>query len=138
MSIQLNHIIIPAKDKWASARFLANILGVMAGPEWGPFVSVTVDNGVTLDYAEAEHMGADPNAIQPQHCAFLVGDAEFDGALGRLRQSDVGIYAGPGHAQAGEINHLYGGRGVYFDDPDGHILELITAPYGEHPRTVTR
>lgn len=116
MSIQLNHIIIPARDKWASARFLANILGVTAGPEWGPFVSVQTDNGVTLDYVEAEHMGVDPAAIQPQHCAFLVNNAEFDAALAWLRGSRVAIYAGPGHAQPGDINHLYGGRGVYFDD----------------------
>ncbi len=136
MSIQLNHLIVPSKDKWASARFLANVLGITAGPAWGPFVSLQVDNGATLDYVEAGHMGADPDAIQTQHYAFLVGDPEFDRGLARLREAGIPIYAGPGHAQPGTINHLYGGRGVYFDDPDGHVLELITAPYGEQPRTV--
>src|SRR5262249_52858485 len=114
------------------------ILGVAAGPAWGPFVSVQVDNGVTLDYVEAEHMGGDPNAIQTQHYAFLVGDLEFDRALTRLHEAEVPLYPGPGHSHEGEINHLYGGRGVYFDDPNGHLLELITAPYGEHPQTLDR
>ena len=129
MSVALNHIIIPSKDKWASARFLADILGTVAGPEWGPFVSVQVHNGVTLDFSEAD-------SIQPMHCAFLVGDGEFDAGLAKLQSAGVPIYAGPHGDQPGEINHLYGGPGVYFKDPNGHSLELITAPYTENRATI--
>jgi len=129
MSVALNHIIIPSKDKWAAARFLADILGTIAGPEWGPFVSVQVDNGVTLDFSEAD-------SIQPMHCAFLVGDDEFDAGLAKLQSAGIPIYAGPHGDQPGEINHLYGGRGVYFKDPNGHLLELITAPYTENRATI--
>jgi catechol 2,3-dioxygenase-like lactoylglutathione lyase family enzyme len=132
MAVALNHIIVPSRDKWASARFLADILGVIAGPEWGPFVSVQTDNGVTLDYMEY----AESDAIQPTHYAFLVGDAEFDAGLAKLRAAGIQIFAGPHGDGPGEINHLYGGRGVYFHDANGHLLELITAPYAEDRATV--
>jgi catechol 2,3-dioxygenase-like lactoylglutathione lyase family enzyme len=131
MSVALNHIIVLASDRWASARFLADILGATAGPEWGPFVSVRVDNGVTLDF-----MDADADSVQPMHCAFLVSDAEFDAGLAKLQSGGVPIYAGPHGDGPGEINHLYGGRGVYFHDPNGHLLELITAPYTENRATI--
>jgi catechol 2,3-dioxygenase-like lactoylglutathione lyase family enzyme len=126
MSVELNHIIIPAKDKWASARFLAGILGLEAGPEWGHFVPVKTSNGVTLDFDEWEE-------VPQQHYAFLVSDAEFDAALARLRADGIRFYADPRRSKAGEINHAFGGRGFYFDDPDGHLLELITRPYGPKP-----
>ena len=126
MSIELNHTIIPAKDKWASARFLAEILNREAGPEWGRFVPVKTDNGVTLDFADATD-------FQPRHFAFLVSEAEFDTALARIRAQDVKHYATPRRERPGEINHRYGGRGVYFDDPDGHLMEIITRPYGPIP-----
>jgi catechol 2,3-dioxygenase-like lactoylglutathione lyase family enzyme len=130
MPVALNHIIIHCRDRWASARFLGDILGIEAGPEWGPFVSLQVDNGVTLDFQEASE-------IEPMHCAFLVGDGEFDAGLAKLRANGVGIYAGPHGDGRGEINHLYGGRGVYFRDPDGHLMEMITAPYDtDHRATV--
>jgi catechol 2,3-dioxygenase-like lactoylglutathione lyase family enzyme len=130
MSVALNHIIVPSKDRWASARFVADILGTCAGPEWGPFVSVQTDNGVTLDFVDFT------DEIQPMHCAFLVGDAEFDAGLSKLRAGDVPIFAGPHGDGPGEINHLYGGRGVYFHDENGHLLELITAPYAKDRATV--
>ena len=126
MSVELNHTIIPAKDKWASAKFLADILNLEAGPEWGHFVPVKTDNGVTLDFSDAE-------GFRPQHYAFLVSDAEFDAALARIRAAGVKHYANFRRERPGEINHLYGGRGVYFDDPNGHVLELITRPYGPTP-----
>jgi catechol 2,3-dioxygenase-like lactoylglutathione lyase family enzyme len=126
MSVELNHLIIPAGDKWASARFLAEILGLEAGPQWGHFVPVRTANGVTLDFADA----AD---FRPQHYAFLVGEAEFDAALARLRAMGVRHYANFRRERPGEINRLYGGRGVYFDDPNGHLFELITRPYGPVP-----
>src|SRR5271169_6611101 len=126
MTIELNHTIIPAKDKWASAKFLADILNIEAGPEWGYFVPVKTGNGVTLDFSDSE-------GFRPQHYAFLVSDSEFDAALARIRASGVKHYANFRRERPGEINHLYGGRGVYFDDPNGHLLELITRPYGPTP-----
>ena len=126
MTIELNHTIIPAKDKWASAKFLADILNLEAGPEWGHFVPVKTGNGVTLDFSDSE-------GFRPQHYAFLVSDAEFDAAFARIRAQGVRYYADPRRAKPGEINHLHGGRGVYFDDPNGHLLELITRPYGPTP-----
>jgi catechol 2,3-dioxygenase-like lactoylglutathione lyase family enzyme len=126
MAIHLNHIIIPARDKQASASFLADILGVPVGAQWGHFIPVTVGNGVTLDYADATE-------FHGHHCAFLVSDAEFDAAFGRIRERGLDYWADPFHQQPGEINTHWGGRGVYFDDPNGHNMELITQPYGEIP-----
>ena len=126
MTIELNHIIIPVKDARASAKFLAGILGVKVQPEWGSFVPVKTENGVTLDFAEYRD-------FRPQHCAFLVSEAEFDAALARIKRSGAAYYANHRREGRGEINHLYGGRGVYFDDPSGHLFELITQPYGETP-----
>jgi catechol 2,3-dioxygenase-like lactoylglutathione lyase family enzyme len=128
MPVELNHIIIPARDKRASAEFLGHILGVPVGDEWGRFVPVQVSNGVTLDYADAGDRSFDT-----RHCAFLVSEEEFDAAFGRIREGGVKFYADPRHQQPGEINHLWGGRGVYFEDPDGHNMEIITQPYGDNP-----
>ena len=129
MSVELNHTIIPAKDKWVSAKFLADILNLEAGPEWGHFVPVKTANGVTLDFDTREE-------FRPGHYAFLVSDAEFDAAFARIRAQGVGYYADPRHAKPGEINHLHGGRGVYFDDPNGHLMEIITHPYGDRPEQI--
>jgi catechol 2,3-dioxygenase-like lactoylglutathione lyase family enzyme len=126
VSVELNHIIVPAKEKWTSARFLAAILGLEVGPQWGPFVPLRTSNGVTLDFVDA-------TAFETYHCAFLVSDEEFEAALARLRDKGIAFYADFMRKRSGEINHLYGGRGVYFDDPDGHLLELITQPYGPTP-----
>jgi catechol 2,3-dioxygenase-like lactoylglutathione lyase family enzyme len=120
---ELNHIIIPAHDKLASARFLADILGVKPDPQWGPFVPVRTANGVTLDFVDSKD-------VRTQHYAFLVDDKEFDAGLAKLKQDGIRIYAGPHKEQPGEINRHDGGRGVYFEDPNGHLLELITTPYG--------
>jgi catechol 2,3-dioxygenase-like lactoylglutathione lyase family enzyme len=122
----LNHIIVPASDKQASARFLAGILGVEPGPQWGPFVPVQTANGVTLDFV-------DSSDLRTQHYAFLVDEHEFDAALAHMKKSSVPYFADHDHSGPGEINRRYGGRGVYFDDPDGHLLELITRPYGNTP-----
>ena len=123
MSIAFNHTIIPAKDPRASARFLADILGLETGAEWAHFVPVRTDNGVTLDFSRDR----DPH---PQHYAFLMDDAEFDAALLRMKRANIPFYAGFDRSGRGEINRLYGGRGVYFDDADGHMFELITRPSG--------
>ena len=122
MSIELNHIIIPARSKWASATFLASILDVPAGPQRELFVPVKVSNGVTLDYVDAER-------FDPHHCAFLASEAEFDAAYARIRSTGITYYAGQHRQQPGEIGHLRGGRSVYFDDPDGHNIEITTRPY---------
>jgi catechol 2,3-dioxygenase-like lactoylglutathione lyase family enzyme len=126
MPVELNHTIIPTDDKWASAKFLAVILGLEAGPEWSRFVPLRLANGVTLDFADAA-------SFRPLHFAFLVGEAEFDAALARLQSAGAAFYASFDRSGRGEINHLYGGRGVYFDDPNGHLFELITRPYGPVP-----
>jgi catechol 2,3-dioxygenase-like lactoylglutathione lyase family enzyme len=130
MGVELNHTIIPATDKWESAKFLAEILALPAGPQWGPFVPIRVNNGVTLDYMDADDFGH-------HHYAFLVGDEEFDAALSRIRAAKIQFYADFNLKGRGEINHLYGGRGVYFHDPNGHLLELITRPYGASPEMWT-
>jgi catechol 2,3-dioxygenase-like lactoylglutathione lyase family enzyme len=119
MTIQLNHTIVHARDKHASAAFLATILGLPVGEEFGPFVPVELANGVTLDYMTV----ADP---QPQHYAFLVDDAEFDAAFARIKNGGHEYHAEPGGGGPGQINHRWGGRGVYFNDPDGHAMEILT------------
>ena len=126
MSVQLNHIIVPAKEKWTSARFLAAILNLEVGSQWGPFVPLRTSNGVTIDFVDAMD-------FEPHHCAFLVADGEFEAALARLREHGIVFYGDFMRKKVGEINHLYGGRGVYFDDPAGHLFELITRPYGPLP-----
>lgn len=130
MAVELNHTIIPAKDKWESAKFLAGILGLEAGPEWSHFVPVRTSNGVTLDFADAAE-------FRRQHYAFLVNEEEFDAALSRIKNAGVAFYADFNRAGRSEINYLYGGRGVYFDDPDGHLMEIITRPYGPTPERWT-
>ena len=118
MTAELDHTIVPAHDKQASAEFLAAILGVPTAP-MGPFVAVQVGHGVTLDYDDRWD-------VVSHHYAFFVDDDTFDAALARLSAQGVTIYADPGHRQAGEMNQRRGGRGVYFDDPNGHNMEIFT------------
>ncbi|MEV5430011.1 VOC family protein [Streptomyces sp. NPDC052701] len=124
MTVQLNHTIVTAHDKHASARFLADLLGLEVRPPYGPFVPVEIPNGVTLDYLDTD------GAITPQHYAFLVSEDEFDEIFARVREAGLTYWADPFRTRPGEINHHDGGRGVYFDDPDGHRLEILTRPYG--------
>ncbi|WP_084962619.1 VOC family protein [Thermoactinospora rubra] len=124
MAVDLNHTIVPCRDKLASARFLAGLLDLEVQQEWGGFIPVQTANGVTLYYMEAED-------FRPIHYCFLVGDEEFDAILARVAGRGLTYWADPGHRKEGEINHLFGGRGFYFDDPDGHNLEVITAPYSQ-------
>jgi catechol 2,3-dioxygenase-like lactoylglutathione lyase family enzyme len=119
MSIELNHTIVWARDKSASAEFLGGILGVPVGRQNGPFVPIELSNGVTLDYADATEVAS-------QHYAFLVSDADFDAAFERVRAAGITYYADPVHQQVGRLNSYGGGRGFYFDDPDGHNMELLT------------
>ncbi|MDQ0992729.1 VOC family protein [Streptomyces sp. V3I7] len=124
MTVQLNHTIVAAHDKHASARFLADILGLDVSPEYGPFVPVQLPNGVTLDYMETSE------DIAPQHYAFLVSEHDFDEIFGRIQDAGLRYWADPYHDHPDEINRNDGGRGTYFDDPDGHRLEILTRPYG--------
>lgn len=124
MSVELNHTIVPARDPRTSATFLAEILGRGAPVPFGPFQGVELDNGVTLDFMRAE------GEIPRQHYAFIVSEREFDEIFGRIRERGLPYWADPAHQRRGEINHRDGGRGVYWSDPDGHNLEIITRPYG--------
>jgi catechol 2,3-dioxygenase-like lactoylglutathione lyase family enzyme len=124
MAVQLNHTIIWCRDHKVSSRFATDILGLPAPRRWGPFQIVEVANSVSLDYYET----ADP--IAPQHYAFLVTETEFDEIFGRIQERGLTYWADPGRRVAGELNHNDGGRGVYWEDPDGHMLEIITRPYG--------
>lgn len=124
MTVQLNHTIVAARDKKESATFLAGILGLEVSPQYGPFVPVEIPNGVTLDYLDS------PGAITPQHYAFLVSEDEFDTIFGRIREAGLTHWADPYHRRPGEINRNDGGRGAYFEDPNGHNLEILTRPYG--------
>jgi catechol 2,3-dioxygenase-like lactoylglutathione lyase family enzyme len=124
MTVKLNHTIVHSRDKRAAARFFAELFGLPAPTEFGPFLDVEVGNEVTLAFLDAD---GDP---EPQHYAFLVSEAEFDAIFGRIRARGLPYWADPGKSRKGEINRHFGGRGVYFDDPSGHLLEIITRPYG--------
>jgi catechol 2,3-dioxygenase-like lactoylglutathione lyase family enzyme len=124
MAVRLNHTIVAAKDKTASARFLADILGLPAPTAVGPFAVVQVSDDTSLDFAD------DDGEIATQHYAFLVDENEFDAMFGRVRERGLPYWADPFRREPGRINTWDGGRGVYFDDPSGHLLELITRPYG--------
>ena len=124
MSVQLNHTIVWSRDKRKSARFLTELLGLPAPGRFGPFLVVELSNGVSLDFHDAD------GEIASQHLAFLIGEDEFDQVLGRIRERGIEYWADPGQRKAGRINRNDGGRGLYFEDPDGHLLEVITRPYG--------
>jgi len=124
MAIQFNHTILSARDSRASAEFLATMLGLPGPTHWGPFEVVTTANGANLDYMATD------DEISPQHYAFLVSDAEFDQIFGRIGERKLRYWADPAQRRQGEINHHDGGRGLYFEDPNGHLLEIITRPYG--------
>jgi catechol 2,3-dioxygenase-like lactoylglutathione lyase family enzyme len=123
MPVQLNHTIVAAHDRDASARFLTDVLGLAPPTTYGPFAVVTLANGVSLDFMAEDE-------VRPRHYAFLVTEEEFDGVLGRIRERGLPYWADPFEQHTGEINTNDGGRGVYWHDPDGHVLEIITRPYG--------
>lgn len=132
MAARLNHTIVSAKDKAAAARFLAEILGVPPPKMIGPFAVVQVNDDTSLDFAD------DDGAIAPQHYAFLVEENEFDEMFARIRERRLPYWADPFRREPDQINTWDGGRGVYFDDPNGHLLELITRPYGSGGSTAAR
>jgi catechol 2,3-dioxygenase-like lactoylglutathione lyase family enzyme len=122
MAVHFNHTIVHCRDKKAAAEYVGRILGVEPSPQWGPFIPLVLANDVNLDFADSDE-------VHPQHYAFLVEEDEFDAIFARIQEGGVRYYADPTARRPGEINHGYGGRGVYFDGPDGHYLEIITQPY---------
>jgi extradiol dioxygenase family protein len=124
MAVKLNHTIVHARDKAESARFFVEVFALAKPRPFGPFLDVDVANEVTLAFLDTDE------EIQIQHYAFLVSEAEFDEIFGRVKARGVEYWADPAHRHKGEINHHDGGRGVYFNDPAGHYLEIITRPYG--------
>jgi len=124
MTVQLNHTIVHARDKHEASSFLVDVLGLAEPTPFGPFLIVQVDNDVSLDFID------DHGPIDPQHYAFLVSESEFDEIIGRIRERGLSYWADPGRERLGEHNTNDGGRGVYWEDPNGHFLEIITRPYG--------
>jgi catechol 2,3-dioxygenase-like lactoylglutathione lyase family enzyme len=124
MAVTLNHTIVWCRDHKQSAGFLTDLFGLPDAVHWGPFMIVDMANGVSLDYHEVD------GEITSQHYAFLVSEEEFDAIFGRILERGLDHWADPMKHEANAINRNDGGRGVYFDDPDGHLLEIITRPYG--------
>ena len=125
MPTELNHTIVWCRDKHRSSAFLAELLGRPAPRPFLHFMVVDLDNQVSLDFYQKD------GEVSAQHYAFLVSDAEFDAILARIEAKQLPHWADPARTRPGEINTHFGGRGVYFEDPDGHLLEAITKPYGD-------
>jgi len=124
MSVQLDHMIVWCHDKRRSATFFTEVFGLPAPKPFGPFLVVKLENGVSLDFHDTD------GEIAPQHYAFLIGENDFDRIFGGIRERGIEYWADPGQHLPGRINRHDGGRGLYFEDPDGHLLEIITRPYG--------
>ena len=122
MAIYLDHTIVPAHDKEKSAKFMAHIMGLEYGGLFGHFAPVKVNEHLALDFDNREN-------FQSSHYAFLATDQEFDEIFGRLKSEGVVYGSGPRSVEDMEINHLHTGRGVYFRDPNGHVMEVITHTY---------
>jgi len=121
MAIILNHTIVPARDKQASARFFARIFGLHFDGKAGHFAPVRVNDTLTLLFD-------DESSFESHHYAFHVSDAEFDAIFQRVRDAKLAYGSAPWSLDDGKLNDWNGGRGVYFKDPDGHVLELMTMP----------
>jgi len=123
MTVQLNHTIVWCRDKQQSTEFLGGILGLPGPVAFGQMLVLQFDNGVSLDFFESD------GAIAMQHYAFLISEGEFDQVFSRVRDRGLRYWADPGKQREGETYLHNGGRGLYFDDPDGHLLEVMTRPY---------
>ncbi|APR86370.1 Hypothetical protein A7982_11719 [Minicystis rosea] len=119
MAITLNHTIVPARDKARAAAFLVEMLGLGPATPRGPFAAVHVNPSLDLDYADSD-------SFEPHHYAFHVTDAEFDAIFARVTGAGIVYSSDPHQKDVGRINHRYGGRGFYFRDPEGHVLEVLT------------
>jgi catechol 2,3-dioxygenase-like lactoylglutathione lyase family enzyme len=123
MAVELNHTIVNTHDKRAGARFVSDVLGLPEPGSFGPFAVVELQNGVSLDFMDVE------GEITAQHYAFLISEEEFDAVSARLRERGLPTWADPGRRTPG-FNTNDGGRGLYFESPEGHLLEVLTRPYG--------
>jgi catechol 2,3-dioxygenase-like lactoylglutathione lyase family enzyme len=132
MTIRLDHTIVPAKDKIASARFFAEMFGLTVQPDTGHFAEVQVNERLTLLFADEPEAwggpGFDPRTGRSHHYAFHVSDAEFDAIFGRVKGKGIPYGSDPFSHTNGRINTRRGGRGLYFEDPYGHLLEIMTVP----------
>ncbi len=126
MAISFNHTIVASRDKHASAEFLAELFGLPGPKPFGRFMAVALEHGATLDYADVPA----GEEIRRQHYAFLVSEDDFDAIYAKIRSRGLQHWADPRQQRPGEINHNDGGRGVYFLDPSGHAMEILTQPYG--------
>ena len=122
MTIRLDHTIVPARDKAASAQFFADLFGLTVSPGTGYFRQVRVNESLTLDFADAD------GEIRSHHYAFHLSDEEFDQVFARVQARGLTFGSGPSSSRNGRINTRRGGRGFYFEDPDGHLLEVMTVP----------
>ena len=120
MTIELDHTIVPSRDKEAAARFFARIFGLSYDGLHSHFAPVRINDRLTMDFDDA-------GEFDRHHYAFKVSEEEFDAIFGRIREEDIPYGSGPRASEDMEINHRRGGRGVYFRDPDGHLLEILTA-----------
>lgn len=137
MAVRLNHTIVAAHDRDASAMFLTEILGLPAPAVLGPFAVVQVRD-TSLDYMDVrEYMGSSAE-IPSQHYAFLVSESEFDEIFARICERHLPYWADPGRRDRDQINTWDDGRGAYFDDPNGHLLEILTRPYGSGGTAASR
>lgn len=121
MPITLNHTIVPSHDKDQSARFFARMFGLKYGGPVGHFAQVRLNGDLAFDFDNRDQFDG-------HHYAFVVTDQEFDEIFGRLQAENVPYGSGPGASTDGQINHRRGGRGLYFSDLDGHLLEIMTVP----------
>ena len=135
MTVELNHVIVPATDKWASARFVADILGINTGPGVARFAPLPLNNGVTMDYmdiADGPPDGISRPASTPArgHYALMVSNDVFDAAHARIVAAGIAYHAQPDGGRPEEIyGHNDRQRGLYFPDPDRHLIELLTVPF---------
>ena len=121
MTITLNHTIVPARDKVAAARFFARIFGLGFDGSSDHFAPVRVNETLTLLFDK-------DTSFESHHYAFHVSDAEFDAIFGRIKEAKIAYGSAPWSLDDGKLNDWNGGRGVYFKDPNGHVLELMTVP----------
>jgi catechol 2,3-dioxygenase-like lactoylglutathione lyase family enzyme len=132
MAIRLDHTIVPARDKAAAAAFFAEIFGLAVKPGNGHFAQVQINESLTFDFADEAEMwggpGFDPGIGRSLHFAFHVSDGEFDAILGRVKARSIPYGSGPSHHSDGKIYTRRGGRGFYFEDLSGHLLEVMTVP----------
>lgn len=120
MAIVLDHTIVPARDNAASAGFFARVFGLRYDGPVSHFAPVRVNETLVLDFDTSA-------AFEPHHYAFKVSDMEFDAIFQRVKDAEIAYGSGPRASDNMAINHRAGGRGFYFKDPNGHLLEVMTA-----------